>query len=372
MKQNTRIEWADAGKCIAMVFVYYGHTCIQFSDHFPSLMIHGRFLTPMIIPFFFFLSGFILKDQFPIFKIFFLKKFSTLVIPLYFFNIFSLFLLLLMRLFHQGDLVLQFPGSILFKTASLFIAGAPVFNGVCWFLTCLFTVEIIYFFIAPVMKNYRRLMVSILLFSIAGYLMVPFLKNPALPINVAKFVGFFWYVPTALTAIVFFQIGILLRRTSIMEKFDTNRKIWFGFLLSAIFHLLAFNLNYMIFETCHSGQYIDRLRFGNYFLFYLASFSGISLAIFLSMLLKSNKIIKIYGKNTLALLGLNGIFVHFIFKWSSNNIIEHYTGSELLFILVLIPCMTFVELALCFPFFGIINRCLAVLIQTFSRIFTAK
>ncbi len=367
--QNSRISWIDTGKALAIAIVFFSHMIENISyQGFKYGMLEARFVGCFCIQFFFFISGFVSKDSLPDFRKFALKQFNTLLIPLFFFNIIALLLLVIVHIFYQGPLVTEYPGSTIFKLVILFGAGLPSYNGPTWFLTCLFTAQMLNYFTISLTISQKGLFIVMIIFSLVGYLPAPILEQN---VPIMKFIRYFWFIPTAFTAVVFFQLGRLIRRSSILNYFD-NRKtlVLLGFLISAIIMAFTFNLNHSAYTGFWKSQHMNNLNFGNYFIYYAVSFVGIACTIFLCMLIKPYNIIIKYGQNTLSLLGLSGI-IHYFVNPSIFKYIFKYGGDiNYISFLVLMICITIIQLAICYPFFNIIKKCLSSLVNLSLSIFS--
>ena len=361
-ENKTRILWLDVAKAYGILFVYYAHVILPFAHkEIAPATLSYRFLSYFTIPIFFLVSGFFVKDRLPDFKIYLIKWFNAALIPYYFFNIFSLIILLTVQLFYKGPLVLVLPFPLPELFLAMIVAGSSVFNGPAWFLICIFITQIIYFFISGFVSKNSKLILSMVVFSIAGYLVsFPLLR----PETVAKVIRYFWFIPSALTGIVFFQMGILLRRTEVMRVFNSRKMILLGLFVSGALTLLTFNLNdFSRYGSYWNAVFLNQLIYGNYFIFYFTAITGMAFVIFLSMLTKPGKLILFYGQNTLVLLGLNGIFFHYI-NPSLHELIKIICNNQNVFLFLAVSIgLAFLELALCYPFIGISNRILKSLVQ---------
>ncbi len=269
-----------------------------------------------------------------------------------FFNLLSLVLLLCLQIIAPDIEILKFQGELIKWILALFICGYPAFNGATWFLTCLFTTEVIFFILTPYVRNNFRLILSIIMFAITGYLIVPLLEHPSFHVKILKY---FWYFPSALTALVFFQAGVLTNRLSKKNIVNTKKKKLFCLVLTGTMIALTFNLNHPAYEGYWKAQYIDHLNYGNFFWFYISSFSGIAFIICGSTFLTENKIIMFLGRNTLPLLGLNGIFLHYVNLPIALYIAEKIIDINFLFFNMITISITILQIVLCYPFIKIIN-----------------
>ncbi len=354
-KQSSRITWIDVGKALTIVLIYYFHICegpaykgFQFGE------IEYRLLSP-IISFFFFMSGMVFSIRLNNFKDYCLKLVKTILVPLFFFNILSLIILMSTRIFYQGPLVKELPGSLVTKIFALFFAGLPSFNGPTWYLTCIFTIQIICFFLVRYTNSNKNLIISMIFFSVISYLIVPLFDYPGF---IVKTVKYFWFTPMALSAIVFFQAGILFRRASLTKIFDNKKIVWLTLFLAATISITTTNLNHTAHSGWLLGQHLHHLNYGNYFLFYISYFSMLTFLMCVSMLVKPYRILVLYGQNVLVVFGFAGIYYHFINPGLTKLIIDYCQDiNQFLFFLLTIS-LTIIQLALCYPFFNFINKCL--------------
>lgn len=176
--------------------------------------------------------------------------------------------------------------------------GYLAINTVLWFLPCLFLTKQIFWFLSKLPKN--LLVISLLAFSIIGYLSSLYFSNLRFPYG----------LETALTGIVFFGFGYLWN--FIPEKINIKIDRYIIFLTTIfVFTTVYFaDLNFQIY-----GLQIDmRLnRLNNYFYFYIAAISGILGTIFISKIIEKNKILEYLGKNTMPLF----IWHYFVFIYLS-------------------------------------------------------
>ena len=127
------------------------------------------------------MSGYVAKMKQNSFKEYFIKKFSTLMIPMYIFNIISLVLLLIVRVFYDGLLVEELRKYDFSKLEQLFLVffgGVPAFNFPTWFLTCLFTTALLFYMVYKISKdNTKKLVIIAIALTFIGYSMEPIKNN---------------------------------------------------------------------------------------------------------------------------------------------------------------------------------------------------
>lgn len=354
-KKKKRILWIDNGKAIAMVFVFFSHMVEALSHKgYKYGVLESRFIGCFCIQYFFFLSGLVVKDQLPPFKEHVKKYFNALMIPFYYFNFLSLILFLCISIFYQGPLIRDVSTEPHIRFGVLFLGGLPSFNGATWFLTTLFTIQIIYFFVVGYTKKTKGLLLTMLSFSIVGYLISFPLENPS---QLMKVVKYFWYVPTALTAIVFFMTGMLVSRLGLFDYFANNKKAaWAGFIITTILMFLTFNVNQSAYKGFWQAQHVNNLNYGNYFLYYSTTCLGLMFASFMSMVVKPNKLLTLYGQNTLPLVGLAGIIQFYVNPSIFHFIIKFGGDMSRLNFNLMMGGITVVEMLLCYPLFSVINK----------------
>lgn len=285
-----RVSWVDVARGIGIILVIYGHTL--------SAIGHRYLIYSFHMPLFFFLSGLVFRNRTnEIYRHSLIKDVKRILIPYFIFAFISLILWFI--ILPSGDQTLNNIGrqifGIFYGTAN---NGYLAINTVLWFLPCLFLTKQIFWFLSKLNKN--LLMISLFIFSLAGFLVSLYFSNIRLPFE----------LESALTGIVFFGLGYLWN--FLPEKI--NEKLSEYLLpLAIIFMAITIyfaNLNFQIY-----GVQIDmRLnRLNNYFYFYAAAISGILTTIFISNLINKNKILEYLGKNTMPLF----IWHYFVFIFLS-------------------------------------------------------
>jgi acyltransferase len=281
-----RTAWIDIARGIGIIFVIYGHTLGPMGFRYLIYAFH--------MPLFFFLSGLVFKNrEGESYPVSLKKDLKRIIIPYFIFAFISLGLWWLnLNSNNQtvNSLTKQIIG-IFYGNAS---NGYLAINTVLWFLPCLFLVKQIFWFLSKL--NTKALILTLLIFSIIGFISSVFFSQIRLPFG----------LESALTGIVFFGAGYLwnnlpVRLNSIFTKYNLFLIIVFIFLT-----IYFADLNFQVY-----GLQIDiRLnRLNNYFYFYIAAFSGILATILTSKLINRNKILEYLGQKTLVLF----IWHYFVF-----------------------------------------------------------
>lgn len=325
-----RINWVDVARGIGVLLVIYGHGLAATPLRFIIYSFH--------MPLFFFLSGLVFhKRKNEKYLTVLRKDFKRILIPYFIFAAISFTLWLsnipLDRI--KWDLVFKQIIGIFYGSGN---NGYLAINIVLWFLPCLFIVKQMFWFIS---RLEIKLIIPILfLFSALGYSFYVFFPTLKLPF------GF----ESALTGVVFFGIGYLWH--FIPEKYNqffikrTIPILLILISLTIIFSMANFNLyNYQI------DLRLNRLN--NYFLFYIASISGIISIALVSMKLNKNKIMEYLGRNSLLLF----VWHLVVFSYISDFVFIFLTSEKVIE-------LRNVYLA---PFYSVVSILVILSISKFTR-----
>ena len=197
MGDEGRIDWLDTAKAVGMVLVYIGHCNI------PGV---NPYIYLFHMPLFFLISGFCWnteKNRQLCFAPFFTKKFRSYIIPYLKVSLICLLLIQIPHNFAAFGLSNGFIESIYKYLFGIFIysRGTIEWLPMCsplWFLTCLFSAEIVFYFIMK-QSSHQKFCIVVCM-GIIGYLMS--LVGKVFPYN----------IDTAMTSIPFLYAGMLLRK----------------------------------------------------------------------------------------------------------------------------------------------------------------
>jgi fucose 4-O-acetylase-like acetyltransferase len=163
MTDHKRVAYIDLAKGIGMVLVLCGHlqNGIVFSFS-PYLQDFCRWIFSFHMPMFFIISGmlFAAKGEIPEMKVFFKKRFSSIMIPYYLFSVIY-FLIIIYGVFVSRSM------GISDMFVQLWYAVCHYGINVLWFLPALFFAEMIFAFIMKKFGGKKRWTVMIL-FTIAA------------------------------------------------------------------------------------------------------------------------------------------------------------------------------------------------------------
>lgn len=141
---SKRLDYIDFAKAFGMLLIVWGH--IRLGDW------SNAFVYAFHIPLFFFLSGMVFsKKRYPDFKSFLLKRVNSLIKPYIVFSVLTWIVWAAFSYVTHANV-----DSYWMPLAETFIAqgsgGFLLHNVPLWFVTCLFVVEIIYYFLADLKR----------------------------------------------------------------------------------------------------------------------------------------------------------------------------------------------------------------------------
>lgn len=288
---SERIGWIDVVKGIGIFLVVLGHIWTGPNETY----LGRRYIYSFHMPLFFFISGFVFKIKSSTgFIIFFKKKFKSLIYPYMIFSIISF-----IYFFIFENTLLRKIGYKKILINIFLSQGADDYlfcNPVLWFLTCLFIVNIIFYFIL----NYRNCILKIIIVFVLGYIGFILSKN-------FKSV-FFWNIDVSFTAITFFGAGYITNYYN--KKFNIKLNYKIIIILNFLFlgALFVFVPQNGMFSMAYNilGE--------NIILTYIMAYMGIFIFITTSIFLNNIKFLRLIGENTLNIMGAHYIIIKDINK----------------------------------------------------------
>lgn len=268
-----RKTYIDVLKGIGIFYVVLGHIT--------NIGELREYIWNFHMPLFFAISGFLYNaDKYPGFKGFFKSRVKSIYIPyVLFFLITFLYWVVIERKFRGGEY------SILHQFLGLFYGTVEgnhmYFNCALWFLPCLFSVELMFYFVSKINNNIGIFALLVLSFAIGTLLVQNDLK--VLPLG----------LHTAFFAIIFYGIGYISKN---LEPGFINLSIT----LKIILLIGSLFVQIWILKTKHFIS-IDKATI-NYIAIALI---GIVFYMTLSLLIKKSRILEYLGKNSLIILGFH-------------------------------------------------------------------
>lgn len=277
INSKPRVAYLDMMKCLGMFIVVSGHI------H----PIYGWFSLPLhsyVIPMYFMLSGMTFRrSKYPKFIDFMKHRAKTLLLPYCMFSLITWLFWFFYSFLTHADVdsywmpLLQ---TILAQGSGLFLVhDAPL-----WFISCLFVIEIIYYWLDK-LSDWGKV-VSSLIFAIIGSLMIHVWKG--------IFILLPWSIESALVSVIFYCFGNLMVKYYGLKGIETmvlRKKT-----ISIVSIIL---LTIVLVFTAHYNEHIslgsDSLGVSP-FLFYFNAFIGIVTITLFSILIcsipKDNVLIK--------------------------------------------------------------------------------
>jgi fucose 4-O-acetylase-like acetyltransferase len=315
---NNRIHWIDMAKGYGIILVILGHIPLA-----GKLWELNSIIYSFHIPLFFFLSGYVFTIKENKYLDFQKHKIKTIIKPY-----FGLGLILISYTFVSMYFVLKITNkSEYINIITSFVLQKRMWT--LWFLTCLFLINISYYFFKQHVKNYIHLGIIVLIICILGIIYYKF-NGKAL----------IWNIDICLTAFPFFFLGNIFREMKIVEiamiSLKTTKKLLYIFIfitINLMFYYLNIGLKGQSFEM-YLGYY------GFPALTYISAFAGI-----FSIILFSNlfyfRFIEFIGKNSIIYFGLYQSLVYAIIIEIFNhfNILQNghiYIKTFSFFILIIL------------------------------------
>lgn len=331
--KDTRLDYNDLAKAIGMLTIIWGH--IRLSGWSNS------FVYAWHIPLFFFLSGMVFKkEKYADFKTFLKKKVKSLLIPYLIFSILTWLIWAIFSYLTHAEI-----DSLWMPLAETVIAqgsgGFLVHNVPLWFVTCLFVMEVMYYFIADIKKV--GIIVLTLLLAALSYCMITYFKRwdvTLLP----------WNLEVACLGLPFYAAGHL-----VVQKWEHQKmQDWVcGHKMTSC--LLTMFLATMVLLGSH---YNGSISFGhaaihNPLITYPCAFMGIAMMLLICMLLANTKAcienkrwmqwLKWFGRNSFTAMAIHNpikgfvcVVVGMLAHCSSDAVSHNSLFSLVAFILTLI------------------------------------
>lgn len=273
IKITRRIDYVDIMKGFCILFVLLCHTD-------PSIFWKSLY-NPIFLTGFFFCSGYTFNLQ-KNFQSFFIRKFRTLVVPLFFLSLINGL---------AGTLIKGIP----FKERLLGVLFEQV-NGYdsLWFFSCLFSTEMIFYFILKYSKNKIILFFLSSIICAIGYTYI--------------YMGWYnlpWQLELAATCQIYLMLGVLFRVYE--EKIDYKLFNRYFFLFILIGYLFFCFITYNKID-------IHREIFSNLALYLIENFFGLLLLVMICKLIKHNRILCYLGKHSLIIFAFNGFVLSMVSK----------------------------------------------------------
>jgi acyltransferase len=346
-QRSPRMPWIEVAKACGIILVIYGHFVERLYDaNYRAAYLQTKYLFAFTIPVFFVLSGYVFRDRGEDFRTYLKSHAASRLIPVLVFNLLGLAVFVtLYPPVDQADL-----REIIFDILSM-VRGHPTYNWAMWFLVCLFTVEMIHFFLGKYATTSRRLIV----FAIGAYLIGWFVLWQATLITEATGLARnFWFIHEVPVAYALYLVGILARRLDIIERpTPLGRLVLCGALLVVTF--ATFNLNTGPFVHEKQVVLMSGGSNGSLWAFPVTALTGAFLVCYLARLTRPARWLLFIAGSTIPLLGLDGLLHNYgnplAAQWLSG-----FLPDTQLAVLVAATIATAATIAVCAPLMYLLSH----------------
>lgn len=278
----------DTAKGLGILLVIFGHVC--------HLHPYWSIIYSFHMPLFFLIAGMNYHaEKYPRLLTLLKKRFRTMILPYLFFCLFGIGINLVFQLLkgsslHEiGDYLIQLPYAIVWMPYSKY---AQLFNTPLWFVPCLVLLEVMFFFINRIRKQWL-FWLAVLTVTACGWWM----ESEYAPID---FTFLPWNFSTACFAVSFFAVGN--RAGPFLKKQITwpEPSLRRGAVLALAFAAAFVVTGYV--GAHNSGSFGSRVL-NNGFLFILTGMTGTLCVLIGAHFLRYVRVLRFFGKNSFAVMG---------------------------------------------------------------------
>ena len=332
MGGGKRLDYNDLAKSLGMLAIIWGH--IRLSGW------SNAFVYAWHIPLFFFLSGMVFnKNRYADFKAFLAKKIKSLLVPYVIFSVLTWGIWAVFACLSHSEV-----DSYWKPLAQTFIAqgsgGFLVHNVPLWFVTCLFVMEIVYYFMA----DWNKVLIVIATFMLAavGYCLIRYVK--VFDVTLLP-----WNLEVVCLGIPFYSVGnIVVREWGHHQMQEwVNRHRCASLLVSLVLASLV-----LIGSRCNGSISFGHADIHNPLITYPCAFAGVAMMLLFCILLAGTKAcvkntwwmccLKWFGRNSFTAMaihnpikGLVCIIVGLIFGCGSMAVSQNVAYSMVAFLVTL-------------------------------------
>jgi len=316
---KTRLQWVDNTKALGMLLVFWGHLLEK--GFFGHPLIHEVYkaIYSFHMPLFFLLAGFFLSaNQEQRFGQVLVQKIKSRLVPVMFFVALAIPLWMWPKPEAWG---MPTDPNVL-QNAWLLLQGKPTINWTGWFLVCLFVVELTASELIFALSRRWIFLLSLPCLYFAGYELTTNLTPVANAIGITPN---WWFLQEGVMCLFFYLCGYgLFHYLPMMLPSESRGKSVMLMMIALSCLLLTFNRN---FSDGLGTVNLSGGDHGDWLWFLISSLAGILSLIHLGKLVSANSLLSSIGKNTLPLLGINGLFLHF-FNIPFWNFVVAMTSSD--------------------------------------------
>lgn len=265
-----RIEWLDALKATALIFVIFGHILLEGSAYYVIT-------SPVKVPLFFAVSGYLFSIKDGSFGPFLKRLLKTRALPWFVLSFVAVKIIYSIAL-KQYDAALEH--------LYVFASGTQL-----WYIPCCIIAEIILFFIIKYSPDFRITALIMLALSASGYLMA------------INGIGDFAKFNTALISQFFLLIGLTVRKINDSGKGIPKKS---ALIMAAVYAAMV-----AVSFICYPGKTFS-VSYNDYYSVFVCGAliaCGVALMFYFAPKLKYPKFLLYIGRNTLVIYIMHGYFL---------------------------------------------------------------
>lgn len=340
MIKQARLDYIDIAKGLGMFTIIWGHIVVW--------GVTNPFVYAFHIPLFFFLSGCVFnREKYSNYKEFLIKKIKSLLVPYVFFSLLTWCIFVVYERLINGTNIQDNIQPLLQTFIAQGSGGYLVHNVPLWFVTCLFVVENVYWFLSKLRTKFIIVVIA-LLCAILGYFMNTHPYASSI-IDGFDFTKLPWNIEVAFSALLFYALGSLLINKYTHEgliNYVANRRTFHIIVCVVLWGIVVIGSLYNGHVSMGSNQ------LGNPFLFYFSATCGVVAMLIMTILLGSSKynekkllsFTKWFGRNSYYAMAIHnpvkGVIVILIStilsKLGLHNVSDSYVMAIISFIITTI------------------------------------
>lgn len=344
--QAGRLNSIDVARALGLLLVYYGHFVEQVMYlKVPVAAAHYKWIYSFHMILFFILSGWIkgARPTMPPAWKFARATLAGRIAPYLFFSgVTAILSLVFSGWFPMLDLATV---SGYFQAAVATAMGFPLFNVPLWFVACLVSVECLHRVLQVYLDSAPRIVLAALVFYVGGYALNEqyffFGQNRS-----------FWLLHEVPVVYAFYLVGVLLGRTGLPGNVSIARAAAVALVSLAAVHF-TYDLNQGPFRYLQAVV-ILLSGHGHFLWFPFTALAGTALVVALGRVFENVSLLAFCGRNALILLGMNGVFYHFVNAPVAAWSVEHLPGDGWS-VFAVSALVTVVSFALCLPVIRALN-----------------
>ena len=351
--QTRRLEAIDVARALGLMLVYYGHFVEQVMYlKNPVAAVHYKWIYSFHMILFFVLSGWIkgARPSSPSVGKFVQATLAGRIAPYVFFSAVTAILsLFISGWFPMLDLT---TAGGYFQAAVATAMGFPLFNVPLWFVACLVSVECLHRLLQGYLDSAPRIVLAALVCYIGGYALNEeyffFGQNRS-----------FWLLHEVPVVYAFYLVGVLLGRTRLPGLVSAGGAAVI-FLVSLAAVQFSYDLNQGPFRYLQAVV-ILLSGHGHFLWFPFTALVGTALVVALGRVLENVSLLGFFGRNALILLGMNGVFYHFVNAPVAAWSVAHLPGDGWS-VFGVSALVTVASFALCLPVIHVLNSAVPQLV----------